>query len=349
MREDPGLDPRRIATCLDARYGLEVAFINYLPVGYDLSAAVYEVGTDAGESYFVKVRFDPRDDTGLLVSQALVDQGIENILAPLLSRDSAISSPLDGYDGYSVLVYPFVRGESAMDVGLSDAQWREFGATLRAVHASGLEHRFRDQLPIEGFSLPSADLVRRMLTVSRSTEFDNSTAANSARFWAANAERISAMLDRAEDLGKTLQFKSFEHVLCHADIHAANILVGDDGRIWLIDWDGPKIAPRERDLLFVIGSRIARRVEPREEDLFFSGYGPVKVDLDALVYYRYERIIEDLGEIGNSVFLDEIPSERERAAAAELAMSFFDPGGDIEHAENVSRYRRSSDQSRQAN
>jgi hypothetical protein len=36
-----------------------------------------------------------------------------------------------------------------------------------------------------------------------------------------------------------------------------NILFGEDDR-----WDGPLIAPRERDLLFVVGSRIGRHVTP---------------------------------------------------------------------------------------
>jgi spectinomycin phosphotransferase len=222
-----------------------------------------------------------------------------------------------------------------MVVGMSDNQWREFGLTLHAVHASGLAEELCGQLPVESFALPSAALARRILDLTETREFENPVAAQFAAFWREHAKRIRQMLSRAEELGRLLQSRSFNYVLCHADIHAANILVHEDGRISLIDWDGPLVAPRERDLLFVVGSRIARSVEPREEELFFAGYGPVEIDREALIYYRYERIVEDLGEIGRSVLLDPGPSDQMRAEESRLARSFFAPGGDIDHAEAV--------------
>jgi spectinomycin phosphotransferase len=337
MRDDPGLDAGKIAACLDARYGIRVASVEFLPFGHDMSAFVYEVVATDGVSYFLKIRLGPVYEPALLVPRALIDAGVQGILAPLRTRGSELWCPLDGYEGYNVVLYPFVRGENAKVVGLSDEQWRQFGAALRAVHDSGLGKRFGDQIRVETFALPSAALVRQIGGLVEGTEFAGPAARRLAAFWRANTERIGNLLARAEELGRLLQAEPFELVLCHSDIHAANILVGEDGRIWLVDWDGPIVAPRERDFLFVVGSRIARVVEPRDEKLFFEGYGPVTIDLTALIYYRYERIVEDLGEFGKSVFLDPNLSERAREGEAELAMGFFVPGGDIERAETVTR------------
>lgn len=59
------------------------------------------------------------------------------------------------------------------------------------------------------------------------------------------------------------------------------------------------------------------------------------MDPDAIVYYRYERILEDIGEIGTSVFIDGKQPEASRESQVALAESFFGPGGILETVEIV--------------
>ncbi len=332
MRDDPNLDKDALAACLRASYGVQAVSIRFLPIGYDLNAAVYEVIDADGAVYFLKTRSGPLNETSLLVPRALLERGVPNVLAPLRTREGGLCTRCGDL---GIVLSPFIRGENAMDAGMTEAQWREFGATLRAVHESGLAETFRPRVPVESFAIPSAAVVREVDTALDGAHFASPAAATFAAFWREQRGEIAALLDRAEELGKRLQTRPFAQVLCHADIHAANILVGEDDAIHLIDWDGPIIAPRERDLLFIVGSRIARDVQPQEEVAFFAGYGPVEIDPEALIYYRYERIIEDLGEFGMSVFLDEEVSEAMRAEEVALAMTFFAPGGIIATAETV--------------
>lgn len=338
MREDPQFDQDAMRTCLETNYGIEVEAIAFLPIGFDYASAVYDVTTGDGSHWFLKVRMANVGPANLLVPRVLTDLGIPNILAPHPTIGGDLSAPL-GVDEATVMLYPFIHGQSAMDVGLTEDQWRTFGTTLRAIHNNGLAERFRDGLPVETFALPSADLVRRMIALPASVRDESPVAMDFWDFWDRRAQQIEELLQYVEGLGHNLQSTTSGNVLCHADIHAANILVGDDGQIWLVDWDGPKIAPRERDLLFVVGSRIARSVEPYEEDWFFDGYGEAVLDPRTLIYYRYERIIEDLGEIARQVLLDDTASEESRLADADVAMSFFTPGGNLDRAESVTRTR----------
>jgi spectinomycin phosphotransferase len=179
-------------------------------------------------------------------------------------------------------------------------------------------------------------VVREVQAAIGGDSFDSPATARFVAWWRDHAAQIEGILARAEALGRALQGKTFEHVLCHADIHAANILVDTAGQIHLVDWDWPLIAPRERDLLFVVGSQVGRPVQPPEEAHFFAGYGPVEIDPLAITYYRYERIIEDIGDIGKNVMLAAGVSELMREDGAAMAMGLFAPGGMIETAEIVS-------------
>jgi spectinomycin phosphotransferase len=332
VRAAPAIEEDGLVACLAACYDVRAISLTLLAIGYDLAASVYQVRAADGALYFLKVRSASIPEPALLVPRALIDRGVPNILAPLATRSGELWCSCNGR---AVVLYPWIAGESAMVTGLSEDQWREFGATLAAVHASGLETDLGNQLPVEKFALSSAAVVRQLLDSLDDGLVESETARRFVAFWRAQTGRIHEVLARAEELGQMLRSRSFDLVLCHADIHAGNILVGADGCIHLIDWDGPRIAPRERDLLFVIGSHIARAVTPREEGWFFAGYGPVAIDPDALIYFRYERIVEDLGAIGHSVLLDPLRGEEARAEEAALAMCFFAPGGDIDRAEAI--------------
>jgi spectinomycin phosphotransferase len=328
MLEDPGLDQRELAASVRAGFGIEATGFTFVP-GFDMRAASYEVASTDGR-WFAKVRFGPVADAPLEVPRALLDAGVTNVLAPIRTLTSTLWHPMP--DGRTVVAYPFVAGRNAMDAGMTGDQWRTFGTALHAVHESGLEARFADRLPAETFALPSAAMVRSVLVLEPSVA---SPAGDRLRdVLREQRGRIGSMVERAEELGARLGAKPFARVLCHADIHAANLLVADDGRIFLVDWDGPMLAPRERDLLFVIGGGITRKVTPQEEAWFFEGYGQVGIDREAIVYYRYERVLEDIGEIGRSVFGDAIP-ESSREAQVQLLERTFESGAKVESIERV--------------
>jgi spectinomycin phosphotransferase len=78
------------------------------------------------------------------------------------------------------------------------------------------------------------------------------------RDWMSMADSLPVILDQVDALGERLRSASAAPaVLCHGDAHIANVLLDDHGRLWLLDWDEVILAPRERDLMFVIGGVLA--------------------------------------------------------------------------------------------
>jgi spectinomycin phosphotransferase len=121
-------------------------------------------------------------------------------------------------------------------------------------------------------------------------------------------------------------------VLCHADIHTNNVLVGGDADIWIVDWDETMLAPRERDLMFVVGGISRDFVDARREALFFDGYGDVELNQAALAYYRYAWAVSDVAAYGEQVFLRPDLGAKDQREAAERLSTLFEPGEIVEIA-----------------
>jgi len=83
-------------------------------------------------------------------------------------------------------------------------------------------------------------------------------------------------------------------VVCHGDPHLGNVLVAD-GQLHLIDWDDVILAPREQDLMFMLGGMgDVGPTSDEQVEAFLSGYGAHAIDEHAVRYYRHVRAREDV-------------------------------------------------------
>jgi spectinomycin phosphotransferase len=298
MLTPPALPVDAIIARVRDAYGPRIRRATFVPHNYAPNAA-FRLEAEDGTPYFLKLRGGDFDDVSVAVPAFLRAQGIRRVMAPLPALDGRLW--LSG-DGFTWVLYPFVAGHTGMAAPLTDAQWVALGASVSAVHATDLPPALAWRLPREDFAPRWRDVVKGFDREVGTRAYDDPLAGDLAAFWITKRRAIRSMVARAGRLGRELRRRPRPYVLCHADLHANNVLLGADGEVFIVDWDEPILAPRERDLMFVGGGVGAVWNTTREEALFYDGYGPTAIDPRALAYYRYERIVADLATYGEQIF-----------------------------------------------
>lgn len=327
MLEKPTLHDEALIACLQNGYGLAVTVLTFLPLGADANAGVYRADATDGNAYFVKLRRGPLDETSVSLPKCLIDQGITQIIPPLTTLGGQLWTTLDPF---TVILYPFVEGHNASEVALSADLWRLFGAALKRVHTATIPPALGQQIHRERFSPQAREEVKAFLARVAVERWQDPVAAKTAAFLHEKQAAIRDLIARAEHCAHLLQAQLPDFVVCHSDIHAWNLLIDGADHLYMVDWDNPIWAPKERDLMFV-GSGLGfagGRTLQEEEMLFYQGYGETAINAAALAYYRYERIVQDIWEFGKQLLLTDEGGE-DRAQSLRYLMSNFGPDGTI--------------------
>lgn len=300
MLTPPDLSTGAISARVGDVYGLTIRQVTFLPLGADVNAAVYRLDAHDGAAYFLKLRRGDFDEVGVDVPAFLRAQGIQQVMAPLATRSSGLWTVAHGF---TWILYPFMEGDNGYHVALPLAQWKTFGACLRAIHATELPAELRQRVPREDYSTRWRDMTEAFgQQLDSYVRGGDPIAARLAAFWLTRRAEIASMVERANELASSLRRRTPTFVLCHADLHPGNLLIDVNGQFAIVDWDNPIYAPKERDLMLTGGGVSDAWSDPREEALLYGGYGPAEVDMQALAYYRYERIIADLATFGEQIF-----------------------------------------------
>ena len=329
MLEKPDLQDEKIIACLRAEYGLRAVQIAFLPLGADLNTAVYRVVAEDETPYFVKLRRGVFDETAVALPKFLGDQGIAQIIAPLAAKTGQLWADLDPF---KLILYPFVESRNAYEVDLSDRHWVELGAALKSIHTAVVPAALTRHVQQETYAPHWREIVKTFLGRIDDEAFDDPVAVRLAAFLKARRDEILDLVGRAERLALALQARSPKFILCHSDIHAGNILIDRNGALYIVDWDNPILAPKERDLMYIGGGLGGDGHAPQEEEtLFYQGYGQTPLDPIALAYYRYERIIQDIAVYCEQIFLTNDGGEDREQSLRYLTSNFL-PDGVLEIA-----------------
>jgi spectinomycin phosphotransferase len=328
MLTPPAIASADITDRLGEWYDLRGATATFLPIGQDEYSAVYRVEATDGAAYFLKLRRGAFAEVTVAVPAWLRAQGIAAVMAPLPTTAGHL---WERALGYTWILYPFFDGANAYATPLGDAEWVAFGQALAAIHAVSLPAELAPLVPRESYP---ADLRERALALDAQVAAgafdgpDDPPSAELARAWRARRDEIHAICARHAALAQALAARGNAFVLCHSDLHPANLLVGAGGVLVIVDWDAPILAPRERDVMCIGGGMSAAWDDARAERLFRSGYGPEGADSLATAYYRYDRVVADLEAYGGQVF-GRRGSLEDRAKGVHQMSVQFEPGNVI--------------------
>lgn len=339
MLERPAVQDEQIAACGQNDFGLTAVQVEFLPLGADAHTAVFRVVADDGTAYFLKLRAEPFDETSVALPKFLHDQGIGQIIPPLPSKTGRLWGQLAAY---KAILYPFVDGQNGYAAALSTAQWEELGRALRQIHTAVVPGALYGRLRRETFAPLYRETVRRFLAglddgaagdaVAADAVAADAVARELTAFLRLKRQVILDLTARAERLARALLARPPDMVVCHSDLHAGNILIGG-GDFYIVDWDEPILAPKERDLMYIGGGLMASGLAPQEEEtLFYRGYGrQAQVSATAVAYYRYERIIQDIAAYCEELLLTDAGGE-DRAQSLLYLQSNFLPDQTIDIA-----------------
>ena len=330
MLEKPNIPDELIISRLQNEYDLHVAELTFLPIGADSRTAVYRVTADDRAVYFLKLR-KKFNEVIVRVPMFLRDIGVEEMIVPF---ETKLQQRWADFGEYKMILYPFIEGTNGFEVELTDDQRQRFGLAFKRIHTAQIPPELREMIRKETFSAECREDMKSYQAQVENKTFDEPNAAKLAEFIKSKQKEINHLVQRAEQLASELQSKSLELVLCHSDIHGGNILISNTDELYIVDWDDPVLAPKERDLMFIGGGIDEIWKSKREEAVFYEGYGKTEINLAALAYYRFERVIEDLVVICDQLLLtDEGRADRERSYG--WFVSNFEPGQTIEIADTT--------------
>jgi len=312
---------------LKSSYDIDVAKLIPLTLGADANALIYKVQTKDQKRYFVKLKRG-QHDISVTLQLILHDAGIKEIISPIKTLNE---QPKLCVNDFTLMVYPFIEGQDGFSQELTDNQWITFGKALKHIHQFQLPSSITEFIQQESYSSEWRSNVKSIYEHNQQVISPDEIASKFLASLKKYKSVILCLIDRAEKLSHVIQKQPTNFVLCHSDIHAGNVFVTTSGELYIVDWDQPILAPKERDLMFIGGGVGNVWNNKHEVELFYTGYGKTEINKTIIDYYRCERILQDIAEYYKELLADNV-GYKDRLTSYNHFIGMFEPNGVVDIA-----------------
>ncbi|KQZ89936.1 hypothetical protein ASD62_12135 [Phycicoccus sp. Root563] len=330
-----------LAERIRREFGVDVDRLVPVGLGGDTGADLVRVVATDGSEYAAKTSRGPQP--GLAVAALLAGRGVPGVPGPVPTRDGTLVSVAHD-DGSRLSLVPWVHGRRVLDTGMAPREWVLLGELLGRLHTVPLS----PSAPGPGSALASVPVEdhdpRRVVAqatgfgeVVRRAALDgpgDPVVVEVVELWDTHGPRVLAVAHRATELAASPAWTNALRVLCHGDPHHGNLLVDGSGQVHLVDWDDAVLAPREADLMFVVGGVFSHApITDEQVRWFFQGYSPVTgtvpgdLDGDLLTYLRCVRSLVDVLDLLEHALAVGTHPVPDRQESVRYARGTLGPGG----------------------
>ncbi len=300
-------------------FGIPVESLRLLQRGW--GGACYLAETAAGDRFFLKVSEDATSDETAASSRSFY--------LPLMQQLHAkgilpyMPYPLRTLRGdfwlergaRQLVITPFIEAETVGFGPLPAAIVARLAELIGILHSSLPQLEF-EQPFVEQFDFPhAAPLLASVAALEAVTPGDSPGRQGLRQALLPHRQALLAALDRLETLGAQARAIGKPLVVCHTDLHGANLMLDAQGNLYLLDWETAVIAPPEHDMIFFAG-------EPNFFELFWPNYRrhfpAAALDCDLLAFYYYRRALEDIAGLVFRLLRGDGGEARDRADIGDL-------------------------------
>jgi len=289
MKIEGKINKEEIKKFVLKEYGLKIKKIEFVPKG-EVSYG-YILFSEDEKKFFVKIF--PKSRIGQINANLLdfslnvtfelyAKCGIDKISYPILTKENELNSR---FKDMPFVLFEFIEGKNEYELKMDNKEISNLAKLLVKIHKCILRLKIKKPLK-ETFKLDyKKDLLRSLKELENPKNLDNKYKKRLARMIAPVKEDILYAIRKTERLGRENKKENF--VICHTDAIESNLIINKKKEVFIIDWDGALIAPKEHDLWFYLEDQRFLKAYEKE-------FGKFKLSKKAVLFYIKDRVLEDL-------------------------------------------------------